>query len=410
MIKSIRQALLLSMLAQACACADSTNDELDPSSVARSSEIANDADAPSTAGGHVLRATLQAGVDDLHDLGIVGAQAVVRVRGDVIRVRSGVADLLTGDPVPLDGYFRIASTTKTLVSVVALQLVGEGKLCLDDTVERWLPGVVSGNGNDGNAIKVRNLLQHNSGLYNYVDDLTFLASAEGYYQHRFDHFDVAELVAIATSHERLFAPGEHWRYSDTNYILIGMIIQQVTGHPWQVEMQARLLAPLGLRHTFFPGDRPTLPEPHAEIYQQFTPDGSLVDTTLLNVSSADASGGLVSTTTDVSRFWHALQSGQLLGPRQMAQMHDKPVLAETFQELIPHLRYGLGLFLFPSRCGGFWGHPGDLTGVSTYNAVATDGSRAAVLYLTSKPGDPAIGGAATLRALRLMEDVICGPE
>jgi D-alanyl-D-alanine carboxypeptidase len=409
MIKSIRQAVLLGALAQACGCAESTNnDELDPGSVAGWSEIADDAGAPSTAGGR-LQATLQAGVDDLRDLGIVGAQAVVRVQGDATRARAGVADLITGDPVPTDGYFRIASTTKTLVSVVALQLVGEHKLSLDDTVERWLPGVVSGNGNDGNAIKIHDLLQHTSGLYNFVDDLSFLASAEGYHQHRFDHFDVADLVAIATRHERLFAPGTHWSYSDTNFILIGMIIQQVTGHPWQAEMQARILAPLGLEHTFFPGDRPTLPEPHAEVYQQFTPDGSLVDTTLLNASAADASGGLVSTTTDVSRFWQALQRGQLLGPRQMAQMHHTR-LAETFQDFIPCLRYGLGIFWFPSRCGGFWAHPGDLTGVSTYNAVTTDGSRAAALYLTSKLADPAMGAATTRRALQLMEDVICGTE
>lgn len=200
-----------------------------------------------------------------------------------------------------------------------------------------------------------------------------------------------------------------WSYSDTNFILIGMIIQQVTGHPWQAEIQARIVAPLGLHHTFFPGDQPTLPEPHAKAYQQFTPDGSLVDTTLLNVSGADASGGMVSTTTEIARFLQALQRGQLLRPLQMAEMHHA-VLAETFQELIPGLRYGLGVFLIPSRCGGYWAHPGDLGGEFTYNAVASDGSRAAALYLTTTLADPAIGAATTHRALQLMEDVICGTD
>jgi D-alanyl-D-alanine carboxypeptidase len=78
--------------------------------------------------------------------------------------------------------------------------------------------------------------------------------------------------------------------------------------------------------------------------------------------------------------------------------------------VIPGLGYGLGIFWFPSRCGGFWAHPGDLAGVSTYNAVATDGSRAAVLYLTTTLADPTIGHNTMLRALRLMEDVICGTE
>ena len=94
-----------------------------------------------------------------------------------MRARSGVADIRTGAPMPLAGSFRIGSDTKTFVSVVALQLVGEGRLSLDDPVERWLPGVVSGNGNDGSAVTIRMLLQHTNGLHNYTNDLAALGSA-----------------------------------------------------------------------------------------------------------------------------------------------------------------------------------------------------------------------------------------
>jgi D-alanyl-D-alanine carboxypeptidase len=357
-----------------------------------------------------LRTKLQDGLDDLRDLGIIGAQAVVRIGDHEIRVRSGVADLRTGAPVPRDGYFRMASNTKTLVAVVALQLIGERKLALEDTVERWLPGVVSGQDNDGNEITIRQLLQHTSGLYNFVLDVPTLASEEAYHQHRFDHLDPADLVALATRHRRLFDPGSHWSYSDTNYVLVGMIINKVTGRPWQAEVESRILGPLGLRHTSYPADRPTLPAPHAEAYQQFTTGGPLVDTTLLNATCADASGGMVGTTTDMSRFWQALQRGQLLRPAQMIQMHADPRLAETLQDFIHGLRYGLGVFWIPNRCGGFWAHPGDLAGESTYNAVTTDGTRAASLYLTTALADPAAAGAATRRALQVMDDAICGPE
>src|SRR5204862_2827550 len=107
--------------------------------------------------------------------------------------------------------------------------------------------------------------------------------------------------------------------------------------------------------------------------------------------------------------WQALQHGQLLGPSQMAQMHDT-TLAETFQDIIPGLSYGLGIFWIPSRCGGFWAHPGDLPGVSTYSGASTDGSRATAIYLTTKLADSATSGAVTERALQLMEDVICGTD
>ncbi|GIE97709.1 serine hydrolase domain-containing protein [Paractinoplanes rishiriensis] len=352
--------------------------------------------APAVAAG---RSTLQTGVDDLHALGITGVQGLTRVDDRTVRARAGA--------VPLNGYFRMGSNTKTFTAVVVLQLAGEGRLSLDDTVERWLPGAVAGNGNDGRRITVRQLLQHTSGLFNYTNDLAGLASYEAFRAHRFDHYDPADLVAIAMKHPPTFAPGTSWDYSNTNFILAGMVIERVTGRPWDAEVRDRILRPLGLRHTSSPGDRPTLPRPHARGYHQWEPGGPLTDTTEFNTSVAGAAGNLVTTPADLSRFWQALQRGELLRPRQMADLH-RTVLAETFQDYIPGARYGLGIMFVPNRCGGYWSHGGDMPGMSTANGVSPDGTRVAVLALSTQLADPQPAQAVQKRTLRLIDDALCG--
>ncbi|MEU2614042.1 serine hydrolase domain-containing protein [Micromonospora sp. NPDC007271] len=350
---------------------------------------------------------LQQGLDDLHGLGVSGTQGLVRDGGRVTVARSGVADLDTGAPMPVDGYFRIGSATKTFVSVVLLQLVGEGRIGLDDPIERWLPGVVNGNGNEGRHVTVRQILQHTSGLYDSTDDLVALQSADEFLAHRFDHYTEAQLVVMAMRHPPLFAAGTHWSYSNTNYLLVGMLIERVTGHPWYTEVRSRILMPLHLTHTFYPGDRPTLPQPHAEGYQQFVPGGPLVDTTLFNPTVAASAGGLVSTTTDLARFWQAVARGQLLRPGQMAELH-QTVLAESVQDIRPGIAYGLGIMWLPNRCGGYWAHFGDMPGMSTLNAVTPDGHRSTVFYLATVLADPDRAPAVMQREMALLDDLICG--
>ncbi|MFG2044102.1 serine hydrolase domain-containing protein [Dactylosporangium sp. NPDC048998] len=366
------------------------------------------ADAPAPAGTRDgLRDELRGALEDLRAMGVTGAQGQISIgRRDVV-ARAGVADLGTRAPMPAAGRFRIGSNTKTFVSVVVLQLAGEGRLSLDDTVERWLPGVVAGNGNDGARITVRQLLQHTSGLYNYVDDLAAIGSAEQYVRHRYDHYDPADLVAMAMRHAPNFAPGEHWDYSNTNYVLAGMIVRRVTGRSWAEQVRDRITRPLGLRDTYFPYDHPSLPASSARAYQQFAPGGPLVDVTEFNLTAADAAGGLVSTTDDLARFWRALQRGELLRPAQAAELH-RTVLAETFQEIRAGMRYGLGIFWVPTRRGGFWAHPGGVPGTSTFNGVSDSGDRAVVVYRTTGLADPAAGGALDARALALVEHVMSG--
>ncbi|MER7443811.1 serine hydrolase domain-containing protein [Micromonospora avicenniae] len=363
--------------------------------------------APPAADQRSTVTVLQHGLDDLHGLGVSGTQGLVRDDAQTTVARSGVADLDTGAPMPVDGYFRIGSETKTFVSVVLLQLVGEGRIRLDDPIEQWLPGVVDGNGNDGRHVTVRQVLQHTSGLYDPTGDLPALQSADEFLEHRFDHYTEAQLVAMAMQHPPLFAAGTHWSYSNTNYLIAGMLIERVTGHRWYNEVRSRILMPLRLTRTFYPGDRPTLPKPHAEGYQQFAPGGSLVDTTVFNPTVAASAGGLVSTTNDLARFWQALGRGQLLRPGQMAELH-QTVLAESVQEVRPGIAYGLGIMWIPNRCGGYWAHFGDMPGVSTLNAVTPDGHRSAVFYRATVLADPDRAPAVMQREMALLDDLICG--
>jgi D-alanyl-D-alanine carboxypeptidase len=331
---------------------------------------------------------LQHDLDAIRATGVSGVLAEVGTRSRRLRGTSGVADLQAGGPVNVDGYFRMGSNTKTFVSVVLLQLVGEGRLSLDDTVERWLPKVVAGNGNNGAAITVRQLLQHTSGIYDYTNDLLAqIGSVADYQKFRFASFTPQQLVALAMAHQPDFAPGQGWNYSNTNYVLIGMIIKKVTGRDWATEVTNRVIRPLHLRHTFAPGGDTTLPMPHASAYV-YLDRNTPIETADESVTWADAAGALVTTASDLNRFWAAIGRGDLLRPAQRKQIRTT-VLATAFQEDRPGLRYGLGLQWAPLTCGGgYWGHDGDVPGFSTRSAVSEDGRTTAVISISTSADTP----------------------
>ncbi|AGP58062.1 hypothetical protein M271_33235 [Streptomyces rapamycinicus NRRL 5491] len=327
---------------------------------------------------------LRQDTEAIHALGVSGVQArAIAPDGRQSVATSGTADLNTGRPVPSDGYFRMASTSKTLVATVVLQLEAEGELSLDDTVDHWLPGVVRGNGNDGSRITLRQLLQHTSGIH---DDLPGYTTPEEYYQQRHDVHGPGRLVARAMAHAPDFPSGEGWAYSNTGYVLLDMIIQKATGRPAHQEIEHRVLRPLGLDRTRWMGTSPTLPRPHARAYQLFGP-GSEVDVTdQIPVDHENLSW--VTTTRDENRFLRALLAGRLLPPRQLAEMkRTVPVSAEV-QRLWPGGRYGLGLVERPLSCGGtYWSHEGGDGGYITLNGVTDDGGRSAVVSMSEARGD-----------------------
>ncbi|MEU5896201.1 MULTISPECIES: serine hydrolase domain-containing protein [Streptomyces] len=327
--------------------------------------------------------SVQRGLDRLvRTDGVPAALASVRGAGQRDRERTrdytaGVGDLATGAAVPRDGQVRIGSNTKAFTAVVVLQLVAEGKIRLDDPVEKYLPGLVRGDGIDGRKIKVRHLLQQTSGLPNYT---------KGDLQPRY--YEPRELLDIALEYEADFAPGKDWAYSNTNYVLAGMIVEKVTKHTIAEEIDRRIVKRLGLRHTYFPAPRDaTIREPHPKGYLQEAPGAPLRDITELDPSWTWAAGQLISTNSDVNRFYAALLTpGRLLPKPQLDQMRTT-VRADYFGK---GARYGLGIVSRPLSCGGlYWGHGGSYPGYETRGG-ATDDGRAANVAVTVQPTDEAV--------------------
>ncbi|WP_406087367.1 serine hydrolase domain-containing protein [Streptomyces virginiae] len=272
---------------------------------------------------------------------------------------AGVADTRTGRARGHEDRFRIGSITKTFTATVVLQLVGEGQLALEDTVERWLPGVLTGNGHDGNTITVRQLLDHTSGVFSYTHDQPALSRQESY--------TPEELVEIAVSHPAGFPAGTGWAYSNTNYVLAGMIVEHVTGRMLADEITDRLARPLDLTGTGLPlGADPTLPGPHSSHYTKlFSPDpnATVHDVTELETSPYWAAGGMVSTLADLNRFFAALLAGRLLRPEQQ---HEMFTMVPT-EGWLPGAAYGLGVSRLTLPSGTVvWGMGGALFGSWSY--------------------------------------------
>nr|WP_238431731.1 serine hydrolase domain-containing protein [Streptomyces cavernae] len=246
-------------------------------------------------------------------------------------------------------HFRAGSITKTLIATVVLQLAAEHRLSLSDSVEEHLPGLVRGAGNDGRALTLRMLLTHTSGLPDFTADTKGTVP-------------VTPLEAVRLAVADRPTPSGHYAYSNTNYVLLGMIIKQVTGDSYAVEAEHRIITPLRLTGTSFPGTRTALPAPHGRAY---TADG--VDVTDLDPRVAGAAGELVTTLADLDRFYAALLGGELLPAPQLREMLDTRAA---------HGAYGMGLFPARLPCGTtVWGHNGRISGSYVRTAATRDGRR-----------------------------------
>jgi D-alanyl-D-alanine carboxypeptidase len=366
-----------------------------------------------------LRFTLQQDADGLLKFGTPGVLVGLDTAHGDLKVRSGAGNVARRTPVPWDAKFRIGSFTKTFVSATVLQLVGERRLSLDDTVERWLPGVVSGNGHDGRLVTVRQLLQHTSPVPDYVNGISWISDQQAFEENRDRTLSAEALVRLAMSAPPRDLSQGRWSYSNTNYVLLGMIIERVSGHSWREQVRDRILRPLGLRDTTVPDTDPTIPRPHAIGYERFPGPGFTqadpkygdpIDVTEFNPSLAGAAGAMISTTDDANRFLRALLSGRVLKPAQLAELKKTVPTSEQFQTFLPGARYGLGIMFVPNSCGGAWSHGGDIFGFMTRNGVSSDGSRSVVVSLNTDslkpdPGVPSPTGDITVD---LIDHALCG--
>jgi D-alanyl-D-alanine carboxypeptidase len=302
----------------------------------------------------------------------------------------GTSDLSTGAPVSTDQHMRVGSITKTFTATVVLQLVQEGRLGLDDPVAKYRPEVPN-----GAHITIRQLLQMTSGLYNYSEDLAFNQRLD---RHPESEWTPQELLAVAFRHPAYFPPGTGWHYSNTNYVLLGLIAEQLTHQPLARLFQKRVFEPVGLRGTSLQSDA-TVPRPRAQGYQFISNVDSLTapvltgkdaawadwsagnpyDVTRVNASWAWAAGAAVSTVEDLRRWAPALATGTLLSP----EIQKERLTFVPTSDLPGAPLYGLGI----AEVEGFLGHDGQIPGYNSF--VGYDpGRRATVVVLVNLNQSP----------------------
>ncbi|MFI5671749.1 serine hydrolase domain-containing protein [Streptomyces sp. NPDC051704] len=262
----------------------------------------------------------------------------------------GVADKQTGTPMKSDLYSRIGSVTKTFTVTGLLQLVDQGKVGLDDPISRYVSGVPG-----GDSITLRQLADMRSGLFDYTTDKKWLDGVRAD-PHR--AYTPRQLLDVAFGHPPNFKPGAKWEYSNTNTILLGMLVEKVSGQSLADYLREHVFAPLKLNATSLPGDS-AMPDPHAHGYTDFTPKGTVADATNWNPSWAWAAGAVISDLDDLHTWAPALADGRLLTPRTQAErLRTLPIGA------VPGASYGLGILDF----NGWLGHNGELPGYETIAA------------------------------------------
>ena len=318
-----------------------------------------------------LATLLQEAVDDaVGHRGTVFPGALLYVAAPELGVWSGaagVADVETGEAMRPNSKFGIGSITKTFVSVVVLQLVEGGVLSLDDTLPEVLPEETAAKFPGSDRATVRMLLNHTSGIPEWVSQTTHEAVAAD----PSTIWDIETVLDLAAAQAAYFPPGEGYMYSNTDYTLLGMIIEQATGQSWREEVRSRILEPLGMGDTVVrdPGDT-SMPDGHAHGYGDL--GSGVVDITNADPSMAGAAGGnaIVSTTADLSLFLEAVLAGELF--------HDPATLAEmmTFvdapdEQGIPYW-YGLGMEKYIIDGITLIGHAGGAVGYGSVMYHAPD--------------------------------------
>ncbi|MFD9405768.1 serine hydrolase domain-containing protein [Streptomyces sp. NPDC059989] len=311
-----------------------------------------------------------------------GVFAEVRDTGRTWRGASGVADVTTGRPVTPDMRQRVGSITKTFTAVAVMQQVEQGRIRLDAPIGDHLPRLVPGE--RGRKITVRMLLNHTSGIPDYLP-YAFPSlqgfpslpdmSTDSIDDNRFRQFRPAELIEMGLAAPPTGEPGGPTGvYSNTNYLLLGQLLEQVTGTTAEKYITRNVIERAGLRHTGFPTG-PRIEGPHSRMYEAFY---GLIDPprdySVYNMSWVGPSAALVSTMEDLNRFYAKLLDGKIVSRSSLAEMQRTlPVRRDLDGTMI---EYGLGLHKVDIQgCGTFWGHDGSAWGAGTISLTRADGKR-----------------------------------
>ncbi|WP_327167349.1 serine hydrolase domain-containing protein [Streptomyces subrutilus] len=327
-------------------------------------------------GGPLDRAALRQSLDAFRDAGMYGAYSTVRDGSATWRGAAGVADVDSGRPVRPDFEHRIGSITKTFTAVAVLQQVQAGRVELDAPVGRYLPELVGGE--RGRQVTVRMLLNHTSGIGDYVLP-AFPGLAEDpagtLEDNRFRHVEPEELVRLGLA-ARPAAPRGTYAYANTNYVIAGLLLEKATGQDAEDYITRNVIRKAGLRHTYFPQSA-RIRGPHAKMYESMY--GTIAparDFSVYDMSWAGTAGALVSTTDDLADFYRRLLGGTLLGPAALAAMKTTVPAYEPEPGDTVRMRYGLGIYTLQLPGGGwYWGHDGGVFGAGTWALSSEDGKR-----------------------------------
>jgi D-alanyl-D-alanine carboxypeptidase len=312
------------------------------------------------------RSALQAAENAVVAAGITGLSVEVRDENGTWRSVAGHAAVNTQRPPNAAGEFRVGSITKSFIATMVLQLIAEKRIQLDAPISDYLPGLLPYKQN----ITVHELLQHRSGLVDYANmqPSVLWPTPQALSTRRFRTYTPLQLVHTATAKPLLFTPGTQWSYSNTNYIVLGLLIEKLTRHSVATELQRRIIGPLGLRHTYLAGVIPFLPNPAEHGYEQLAAGAPLTDVTTYNMTWAFSAGAIVSTTDDLNRFYRAVLTAKLFPSAQLSEM-EQTVPINTIDG------YGLGLMRAQACAGSIWGHDGSVPGFLTYSFSSADGQR-----------------------------------
>ncbi|WP_239517794.1 serine hydrolase domain-containing protein [Streptomyces sp. ICC1] len=360
------------------------------------------------------RESLTRRLDAVRDAGMYGSYASVRDGRARWDGATGVADTATGRPTRPGMRHRVGSVTKSFTSVAVLQLSAKGRIGLDRPVGDYLPELLPGE--RGRKVTVRMLLNHTSGLPDYVAE-AFPSFKENSPRSldEFRHRTIAPevLIGYGVGAPQLFEPGTDWSYSNTNYLLLGELIREVTGKDPERVITENVIRGAGLKDTYFPGTDPRIKGPHSKLYENF---GGLIDPprdySEYNMTMAGTAGALISTTQDLNTFYRALFQGGLLPAAQLREMKTAVPVKDGSGTVV--MGYGLGVYTVDTSCGPVWGHDGAVWGSGTQAMSTPDGKRQVALGInlmgyqrTDAQGRPVPHPVdAALAALR--EQALCG--
>jgi D-alanyl-D-alanine carboxypeptidase len=314
----------------------------------------------------------------LAQMGAPGAIVSLSIPGEIDYVKTfGAGDTATGVPMLVDNHHRIGSVTKTFTGTAILQLVEQGRIRLSDPISRYVEGVPS-----GDVITLDLLGRMRSGLIDYTESGDFIERLYRESPKGPDAFAVTprELVESAFAQPLKFTPGSRYEYSNTNTVLLGMVVEKVSGVPLGQYLQDNIFGPVGLSQTSYPGNG-WLPGPYAHGYNR-APNDAIVDTTLWNPSWADAAGKIVSNVHDMRTWTKVLGSGALLQPDTQAER------ISNGSEVVPGVDYAFTIF----DVQGWRGHNGDIPGYATVAVYLPQRDATLVVFVNSDVPEPHSAG------------------